>query len=50
VLPRIDAAGLEAVEIHLLHFIRRWLEDHLKLVVLEQAVRVLTEAAIVRAS
>ena len=47
VLPRVDAARLEAVEIDLLHFVGRRLEDHLVLVVLEQAVRVLAEAAVV---
>ena len=47
VLPRIDAARLEAVEIQLLHFVGRRLEDHLVLVMLEQPVRVLSEAAVV---
>ena len=47
VLPRVDAAGLEAVEIDLLHFVRRRLEDHLHLVMLEQPVRILAEAAVV---
>ena len=47
VLPRVDAARLEAVEIDLLHFVRRRLQDHLHLQVLEQAIRVLPEAAIV---
>ena len=46
-LPRIDAAGLEAVEIHLLHFVGRRLQDHLHLQVLEQAIRILAEAAVV---
>ena len=40
--------GLEAVEIDLLHFVGRRLQDHLQLVVLEQAIRVLSEPAIVR--
>jgi len=48
VLARIDAARLEAVEIQLLHFVGRRLEDDLVLVVLEQAVRILSEAAVVR--
>src|SRR6185436_17248504 len=47
VLPRVDAARLEAVEIRLLHFVGRRLENHLELVVLEQAVRVLAEASVV---
>ena len=47
VLPRVDAARLEAVEIQLLHFVGRRLEDHLILVVLEQPVRVLAEPAVV---
>ena len=46
VLPRVDAARFEAVEIELLHLVGRRLEDHLKLVVLEEPVRVLTEAAV----
>ena len=45
---RVDAARLEALEIELLHFVGRRLEDHLELVVLEQAVRVLAEAAVGR--
>ena len=48
VLPRVDAARFETVEIQLLHFVRRRLEDHLKLVVLEETVRVLTEASVGR--
>jgi hypothetical protein len=47
VLPRVDAARLEAVEIRLLHFVGRRLENHLELVVLEQPVRVLAEAPVV---
>ena len=47
VLPRVDAAGLERVEVDLLDVVGRRLEDHLELVVLEQAVRVLAEAAVV---
>ena len=47
VLPRIDAARLEALQIELLHLVGRRLEDHLVLVVLEQPVRVLAEAAVV---
>jgi hypothetical protein len=46
VLSRIDAAGLEALQIHLLHFVRRGLEDDLKLVMLEQTLRVLAEPAV----
>ena len=48
VLPRVDAARLEAVEIELLHLVGRRLEDHLELVVLEQPIRVLAEAAVGR--
>jgi len=48
VLPRVDAACLKAVEVDLLHVIRRRLQDDLKLVVLEQAVRVLPKPAVVR--
>jgi hypothetical protein len=48
VLSWIDAAGLEAVEVQLLHFIGGRLENHLELVVLEQAVRVLAEAPVGR--
>ena len=50
VLPRVDADGFETVEIDLLHFVRRRLEDHLQLVMLEQAIRILPEAAVVRAA
>ena len=46
-LARIDAARLEAFEIELLHFVGRRLEDHLVLVVLEHAVRVLPEAPVI---
>jgi hypothetical protein len=48
VLPRVDAARLEAVEIQLLHFVRRRLQYDLELVVLEQPVGVLPEAAVGR--
>ena len=47
VLPRVDAARLEALQIEVLHLVGRRLEDHLELMVLEQAVRVLAEAAVV---
>jgi hypothetical protein len=43
---QVDPAGFEALEIELLHFIGRWFEDHLELVVLEQPVRILAEAAV----
>jgi hypothetical protein len=49
VLARIDAHRLEAVEIDLLHLVRRWLENHLQLVVLEQAIRVLAEPSVIGA-
>ena len=48
VLAGIDPAGLEAVEIQLLHFIRRRLEDDLVLMMFEQAVRVLPKSPVVR--
>jgi hypothetical protein len=48
VLPRIDADRLEAVQIQLLHFVRRRLQDHLQLVMLEQPIRILAEASIIR--
>jgi hypothetical protein len=47
VLPRVDAARLEAVEIQLLHFVGRRFEDHLVLVMFEETVRILAEAAVV---
>ena len=47
VLTRIDAARLEAIEIELLHFVGRRLQDHLVLMVLEQPIRVLSEPAVV---
>src|SRR5262245_10188387 len=50
VLARVDPARLEAVEIELLDLVGRRLEDHLELVMLEQAIRVLSEAAVVRPS
>jgi hypothetical protein len=46
---RVDAARLEAFEIELLHLVRRGLEDHLILVMLEETVRVLSEASIIGA-
>ena len=49
VQPRVDAARFEALEIELLHFVGRRLEDHLILVMLEQPVRVLSEPPIVGA-
>jgi len=47
VLTRIDATRLEAVQIDLLDFVRRRLEDDLHLQVLEQSVRILPEPAVV---
>jgi hypothetical protein len=38
---------LEALEIELLHFVRRGFQDHLILVMLEQSVRILSEPSIV---
>ena len=49
VLARIDTHRLEAVEIDLQHFVGRRLEDHLQLMMLEQAIRVLAEPSVVRA-
>jgi hypothetical protein len=50
VRAQIDPACLEALQVELLHFVRRGLEDHLKLLVLEQAIRVLAEPSIGRPS
>ena len=47
---QVDAAGLEALQVQLLDLVRRRLEDHLELMVLEQAVRVLAEPAVGRAA
>jgi len=48
VRAQVDAAGFEALEVELLHFVGRRLENHLELVVLEQAVRVLAETPVGR--
>ena len=48
VRAQVDAARFEALQIQLLHFVGRRLEDHLELMVLEQAVGVLAEAAVGR--
>jgi hypothetical protein len=48
VLPRVDAARFQAVEIELLDLVGRGFQDHLVLVVLEEAIRILPEAAVVR--
>jgi hypothetical protein len=50
VLPRVDAARLEALQIELLHLVRRRLQNDLELMVLERAVRVFPEAAVRRTS
>jgi hypothetical protein len=47
VLAGVDPARFEAVQIELLNLVGRRLEDHLKLVVLEQAIRILAKAAVV---
>ncbi len=47
VLPRVDAARLEGLQIEVLHLVGRGLEDHLELVVLEQAIRVLAKPSVV---
>src|SRR5206468_9427292 len=46
VLPRVDPARLEAVEIHLLDLVGGGLEDDLKLVMLEQTIRILAKSSI----
>ena len=48
VRAQVDAARFEALQIQLLHFVGRRLQNHLELVVLEEAVRVLAEAAVGR--
>ena len=50
VRARIDADRLEALQINLLHLVGRRLENHLKLMVLEDAIRVLAEAAVIGTS
>ena len=47
VLPRVDAAGLEALEVDVLHLVGRGLENDLELVVLEQPIRILAEPSVV---
>ena len=49
VLARLDAARLEALQVERLNLVGRRLHDHLELVVLEEPVRVLAEAAVVGA-
>ena len=46
VRPQIDPACLEALQVELLHLVGRRLQDDLELLVLEQPVGVLTEAAV----
>ena len=48
VLPWIDAARLEALEIELLHLVGRRLEDDLVLMMFEDAIRILPEASVIR--
>ena len=43
---QIDPGGFEALQVELLNFVRRRLQNDLELLVLEQPVRVLTEAAV----
>jgi hypothetical protein len=45
---QIDAAGLEALQVELLHLVGCRLEDDLELMVLEQPVRILAEAPVGR--
>ena len=47
VLARLDAARLEALQVERLDLVGRGLHDHLELVVLEEAVRVLAEPPVV---
>src|SRR5262245_13449243 len=47
VLTRIDTACLEALEIDALHLVGRRFQDHLVLMMFEQAVRVLPEPSVV---
>src|SRR5262249_58192743 len=47
-LPRIDAARLQAFQIELLDLVRRRLENHLKLMVLEKAIGILAESPVCR--
>jgi len=47
VMPaQIDPARFEALQVELLHLVGRGLEDHLKLVVLVQPIRILAEAPV----
>ena len=46
VLPGIDAAGFETLQIELLHVVGRRLQNHLKLMVLEHPIRVFAEAPV----
>ncbi len=48
--PQVDAARFETLQIQLLHVVWRRLQDDLELLVLEEPVRVLTEAAVGRAT
>ncbi len=47
---RVDADGLERLQIQILNVRRRRLQDHLELIVVLQAVRILAIAAILRAA
>jgi len=47
-VPGVDADGLETIEVDLLHFVGRRFEDHLQLVMLEQAIGILSEPAVIR--
>jgi hypothetical protein len=46
VLPEVDPTRLEAIQVDLLHIIRGWFEDDLKLVMFEQTVGILAESAV----
>jgi hypothetical protein len=48
VLARIDPHRLETLQIDLLYFVGRGLQDHLELMELEDAVRILAEAPVCR--
>ena len=46
----IDAAGFEALQIQLLHVVWRGLQNHLKLLMLEQPVGILAESSVRRST
>src|SRR5712664_3691500 len=46
VLLEVDADGAQALEVDVLHIDRRWLEDHLKLGMLVEAIRIFSVTAV----